>query len=256
MRAERVYKTEAIVLKRLDLGEADKIVTAYTPYLGKIRAVAKGVRRPTSKMGGHLEPFTHSRLLVAAGRNLDIITQAETIHSFRELREDLFRLSHACYLMELLDGFTEERLENRPLFELLLEVLGLLTTAKDLQLLMRYYEVKLLEHLGYRPQLRSCVSCGRALKPRVNVFSPALGGVLCVDCRLKDLSAPDLSLDGLKVLRFLQDNPYPGARRLRLGPAVQAEIQALLGGYLRYLLERDLKSTEFLRTLRRQGVTP
>ncbi|MBI5957021.1 MAG: DNA repair protein RecO C-terminal domain-containing protein [Chloroflexi bacterium] len=104
--------------------------------------------------------------------------------------------------------------------------------------------------------MRSCVSCGMALEPRVNVFSPALGGVLCVDCRHKDLSAPDLSLDGLKVLRFLQDNPYPGASRLRLGPDVQAEIQTLLGGYLRYLLERDLKSTEFLRTLRRQGVMP
>jgi len=130
----RLYRTEAIVLRRSNFGEADRLLTLYTPEWGKLRVIAKGVRKPTSRKSGHLELFTHSRLLVAKGRNLDIVTQAETLHSFRPLREDLLRTGWAYYAAELLDRFVEEGIEDRPLFNLFLATLGWLCEDVDLDL--------------------------------------------------------------------------------------------------------------------------
>jgi len=254
MLAERVYKTEGVVLKRSDVGEADKIVTLYTPYLGKIRAVAKGVRRPTSKLGGHVELFTLTQVLIARGRNLDIITQAETRRSFIELRDDLRRLSYAYYLAELVDRFTEEHIENTPLYQLLLAALGALGGGRDLDLELRAFELHLLRLVGYQPQLFHCVACGRPLEPVVNAFSAAVGGVLCPGCGLGEPLRREVSLDALKVLRFLQTNDFPAFARLRVSPTLNEELEALLGEYVRYLLERNLKSAEFLQTLRRQHI--
>jgi len=119
MARPRVYKTEAIVLKRINLGEADNIITLYTPNFGKIRAVAKGVRRPKSKLGGHLDLLTQSALLLAQGQNLDIITQAQSIESFLTLKSDIKRISCAFYIAELVDQFTVEHVENYPIYRLL-----------------------------------------------------------------------------------------------------------------------------------------
>jgi DNA repair protein RecO (recombination protein O) len=254
MRAERVYKTEGVVLKRSDVGEADKIVTLYTPYLGKIRAVAKGVRRPTSKLGGHVELFTQTQVLIARGRNLDIITQAETRCSFIEIRDDLRRLSYAYYLAELVDRFTEEHIENTPLYRLLLAALGALSGGRDLDLELRAFELHLLRLVGYQPQLFHCVACGRAMEPVLNAFSATAGGVFCPGCGLSEPLRREVSLDALKVLRFLQTNDFAAFARLRVSQALNEELEALLGEYIRYLLERNLKSVEFLQTLRRQAI--
>ena len=103
-------------MRRVDFGEADRLLTVYTPHLGKLRLLAKGIRRPVSKMAGHLELFTHSRVLIAKGRNLDLVTQSETIDAFLPLREDLLRTTYAHYVAELLDRLTPEHLEDYPLF--------------------------------------------------------------------------------------------------------------------------------------------
>src|SRR3990172_10493241 len=130
----RVYKTPAIVLRQRRLGDADKIITLYTASYGKLDAVAKGVRRVTSRLAGHVEPLSHGSYLLAHGRNLDIITQAQTIEPFQPLREDLDRLSRALYAAELLDRATEERAENFSLYRLLLDTLPRLTEADELDL--------------------------------------------------------------------------------------------------------------------------
>src|SRR3989304_6308774 len=119
MTRPRVYKTEAIVLKRISVGEADSIFTLYTPNLGKIKAVARGVRKPKSKLGGHLEPLTQSALVLAKGQNLDIITQSQTIESFLPLRNDLHRTSCGLYAAELMDSFCAEQVENPAIYKLL-----------------------------------------------------------------------------------------------------------------------------------------
>ena len=116
---ERVYRTEAVVLRHSDFAEADRLLTVYTPYLGKVRLLAKGIRKPRSRKAGHLELFTRTQLLVARGRNLDIITQAQTLEPYLALRQDLWRMSHAYYVGELVDCFGEEQAENHTLYRIL-----------------------------------------------------------------------------------------------------------------------------------------
>ena len=251
MTIPKVYKTEAIVLRRSDLGEADRILTLYTPYLGKLRAVAKGVRKTTSKLGGHVELLTHCSLMLARGQNLDIVTQGQAIESFSPLRRDLWRLSCALYLAELVDAFSAEGAENYQAFSLLLEALHSLCQQVKADVLLRYFELHLLHYLGYQPQLQQCLNCKASLNPTTNLFSASGGGMLCPDCAGTEPLARLLSVDALKVLRFLQGSGLAAASRLRLSAKLSGELEQITREYIRYLLERELKSTEFLDRLRR-----
>ncbi len=249
---QRVYRTEAIVLRRTDFGEADRLLTAFTPERGKLRLVAKGARKPSSRKSGHLELFSHGQYMVAVGRDLDIVTQAETLEPFLPLREDLLRTTYAYYVAELADAFTAERDENRPLFELLKDAFGWLCEASDLQLVARYYELHLLGLAGYQPQLFVCGGCKERLEPEVNYLSAADGGVFCRRCGYDRLGTTEISVNALKVLRFLQTREWETCRLLRLSPSSHAEVERLLNGYITYHLERKLKSVDFIHRLRRQ----
>ena len=121
MRNPRLYRARGFVLKRMDLGEADRILTLYTREHGKVRAVARGVRKTTSRSAGHLEPCILTELSLAVGKELDVISQAETRSAFREVREDLVLTTHAYYLAELTDSLTDDRLENREVFDALVD---------------------------------------------------------------------------------------------------------------------------------------
>jgi DNA repair protein RecO (recombination protein O) len=249
---ERIYRTEAIVLRRTDFGEADRLLTAFTPDRGKLRIIAKGARKPTSRKSGHVELFSHSQFLVAVGRELDIITQAETLEPFVPLREDLMRTTYAYYLAELADAFTAERDENRPLFELLKDALGWLCTAGDLPLLARYYELHLLGLAGYQPQLFVCGSCKEQLMPEANYLSAADGSVFCRKCGYDRVGTMELSVNALKVLRFLQTREWETCRLLRLSSASHIEVERAMNHYITYHLERRLKSVDLILHLRQQ----
>ena len=252
MSRERLYRTEAIILRRSDFGEADRLLTFFTPHRGKLRAVAKGARKPTSRKSGHLELFCHTRLLLARGRNLDIVTQAETVEPFLPLREDLLRTTYAYYAAELVDRFLGDEDENRPVFDLLLSVFGWLGQADDLALAARFFELRLLALVGYQPQFFQCVSCQTQIEPAINFFHPGEGGVLCPRCGEGRSEASPLSLNALKVLRFLQTRDYDTIRLLRVRPLLHTALEAIMLHYITYTLERDLKSVDFLRHLRRQ----
>ena len=247
MARPRTYKTQGVVLKHMPLGEADRLLTLLTPDRGKLRAVARGVRRTKSRKAGHLEPLTHVRVSVAEGRGLDIIAEVETIHSFRGIREDLKRVSQALYLAELVDSFSVEQSPNAEVFELLVNALGWLQKDESSTLLLRYFEVRLLASSGFGPELYRCVECRSVLGPGDHLFSFSKGGVLCPNCRVLPGEAMlPLSLGAMKVLRFLRREPYAKVAVLEV-PAVYAEeLERLLGAYIRYLLERDLRSTEFM----------
>ena len=249
---ERVYRTEAIVLRRTDFGEADRLLTVFTPERGKIKLIAKGARKPASRKSGHVELFSIGQYLVAVGRDLDLITQAETLEPFRPLREDLLRTTYAYYVAELADGFTAERDENRPVFDLLKAVLGWLCTAPDLQLVARYYELHLLGLVGFQPQLFVCSGCQESLAPEVNYLSVADGSVRCARCGRDQAGATELSVNALKVMRFLQTRDWDACRLLRLTGATHAEVEQATNRYLTYHLERRLRSLEFLQQLRRE----
>jgi DNA repair protein RecO (recombination protein O) len=253
-RTDRLYRVEAIVIRRRDWGEADRLLTLYTRERGKMQAVAKGARKPASRKAGHVELFTRTRLLVARSRSIDIITQAEMVEAYRRLRESLERSTLAHYFAELLDRFTGEAEPDRTLFDLLNSALAWLCQLDDLRLVARYYELRLLDLAGFRPELHRCPSCGKKLEPVDGFFCPAEGGVLCPTCGEARRDAFALSLTAFKVLRYGQTRDWDHFRRLRLTPSLHAKVEQALYRYLVFVLERNLKSVEFLRQLRREAL--
>ncbi len=250
MSKPRNYQTEAVIIKKTKLGEADRILTLYTPDLGKIQAVARGVRRPRSKLAGHLELLTHSLISLARGRNLDTITGSQTINSFLPLKSDLQLSSYALYTTELVSQFTAEHVENRPLFRLLFETMQQLCQTSDSELVLRYFELHLLNEVGYRPQLQQCVVCHQPLKPITNSFCSGAGGMLCPNCYQNQPLTHPLSVNALKVLRLLQCSDYNTASRIKMNLELSHELEAVMRAYLKYLLEREVKSAAWLDTLR------
>jgi DNA repair protein RecO (recombination protein O) len=257
------YQTEAIVIKKTKLGEADRILTFYTPDLGKVQAVAKGVRRPRSKLSGHLELLTHSSVLLTRGRNLDTIIGSQAIDCFLPLKSNLELCACALYATELVHQFGVDRQENRRLFRLLLELMQELGQSQPglsgpsqgahgaaADGLLRCFEVHLLDAVGYRPQLQWCVACRQALPATGLAFSVASGGAVCPECRPSQSYAFTLSSSSLDMLRSVQDGDWSSARRLVPDPRTRRETELLVRTYLRYLLERDIRSAAWLDVVR------
>jgi DNA repair protein RecO (recombination protein O) len=245
----RLYKTEGIVLKHTYVGEADAIITAYTPLMGKLRAVARGATRMKSRLGGHLEPLTYCSMMLAEGRSMDIVSGCETIDAFMPLRSDLWLMSCGLYAADLTDRLGEEGAENRRLFSLLLGTLHSLSAGVEPTVVLRYFEFRSLACSGYLPELWKCVVCNRGLEATTNHFSASAGGLLCPSCGPKDGLARAVSVDTIKVLRFFSRNDQEAIIRLRLRPSVVREIEDLMHGYVAYFLDREVKSAKWLRQL-------
>ena len=250
---ERSFRAEAVVLRHNDWGEADRLLVLFTLELGKVRAIAKGARKMRSRKAGHLEPFTWVNLLLARGRDLLIVTQAETIDPFTDLREDLLLTTYASYIVELLDKFTYEEGENPALYRLLVETLRRLSSADNPDLVVRYYEVRLLDLTGFRPQLFTCTNCGAKIQPEDQYFSAERGGVLCPRCGRGLEGAQPVSMKALKLLRHFQRSSYSVAARAPLVPALNREMENLMQHYLTYVLERGLNTLPFLRRIRKEA---
>jgi len=255
MSADRLFNTDAIILRRSDFGEADRLLTVFTPHRGKLRLVAKGVRKTKSKKAGHIELFTHAALQVATGRNLDILTQAETVQAYRALREDLDKISHAYYVAELVDKFTEEHDPHYPIFELLALTLARLADGSPNEqfLALRFMEIHILGLSGFQPQLFFCVDCAKQIQPEENFFHIAGGGVLCPDCGVHHPHAEPISVGALKVLRFLQTRPWEQIAGVQLKADTRRAVENLLLRYITFTLEKRLKSVDFLRKLRKSS---
>ncbi len=249
---ERTLRTEAVVLKHTDWGEADRILTLYTREKGKLRAIAKGVRKLTSRKAGHLEPFSKTELMMAAGRDFWIITQAECSNSYPKLKEDLVCMGYAAYAVELAEKFSVEGQENRNLYRLLTETLDRLEKQDDRIITIRYYEVHLLDHLGYKPQLITCVHCGNEIKPQDQYFSAEQGGVLCPNCHGQAQSVRPVSMDALRFMRHFQRSTFREALKAQMSPSTGKELEELLSYIITFLLERGLNSPQFIRSLQNQ----
>ncbi len=238
-------------MRHADWGEADRLLTLYTREAGKVRALAKGVRKVRSRKAGHLEPFTHVRLLLASGRDLLIVTQADTLDAHLPLRADLERTGYAAYVVELLDRFVYEEGEHPSLFRLLTQTLTRLDSEPDVWPAVRYYEMRLLDDLGFRPQLFNCANCEATILPQDQFFSPAQGGVLCPRCGAGLPGVRAVEVETLKYLRHFQRSSYPLARRAHPAPDTRQAVEELMQLYLTYLLERGLNSPQFIRRVKR-----
>ncbi len=247
----RSVRVDAVVLRHSDYGEADRLLTLYTRQRGKMRVLAKGARKIASRKAGHIEPFTHVKLQLATGRDMFLLTQADTVDAYLPLRDDLLLTGHAAYALELLDRFTyEDETENPTLFRLLTETLTRLASRADVWLVLRFYEMRLLDQLGFRPQLFECVNCGREIKPEDQFFSFSAGGVICPRCGQGLRHLHSISVEALKYLRHFQRSSYAEASRARPDLDVQRETESLMQGYFTYLLERELNTPGFLKKIK------
>ena len=250
----RQLRTQAIILSRRDFGESDRLLTLFTPDHGKIRAIAKGARNPKAKLTGHVELFARSDIMIHKGRNLDILSQAELIESYLGLREDLTRGAYANYVSELLDRFTaDEDVHQRDLFVLLHETLQRIADDDDPRLATRFYELRLLELVGFRPELMECVIEREPLLPKAHFFSNEEGGIVSQSAA-PQVSSPLVSIDfnTLKLLRHMRRNAtkFERVKSLKVTPEQHAHAERIILGYIAFLLESKLQSIDFIRRLR------
>lgn len=283
----RIYRSHAVVLSRRDYGEADRLLTLFTPSMGKQEWIAKGIRKTTSRKAGHLELFTHTTLLIAKARTWDIVTEAATVENFRHLRSNLEIIAQASYLAELVSCFSEQDDDNQPLWDLFLLALRVLDDQANLfdnpplapsisdpatpaigsasegdattrspelilyttALLIRWFELHLLATTGFQPQLFHCLGCNEAIVPGPNFLSLENGGIFCPRCAEGQSDVEAIDPDVLKILRHLQRSSWLDVQNLRVRPFILLAIETILHRYLLTVLERQLKSVQFLRKL-------
>jgi DNA repair protein RecO (recombination protein O) len=250
-RPERSFQTDVLILRRRDFGEADRVLTVLTPHHGRREVIAKGARKPNSTRTGQVELYTRVEMLINTGRDLDIAAQAVMRAPYLTLREDLQRGAYAAYVSELLIRFTGDE-DHQPsgLFGLLDATYQRLCAHPDPRLVARYYEMHLLGLVGFMPELSQCVVTRAPVAPQDQYFSYADGGVVSPEGARHSTALIGLSLDALKVLRFLQRSPFDAVERLALTEPQHRELERVQQGYITHLLERRLQSVDFLRRVR------
>jgi DNA repair protein RecO (recombination protein O) len=238
-----LYKEQGVVLRAHKLGEADKIVTVLTQGSGKVRAVAKGIRKTHSRFGARLEPFTHVSLMVYRGRGaLDTVSQAEIIAPFMAIRGDLGLFAAGETMLEATDKVAEEHERNVRLFMLLLTGLRALDERPaDPAAVAESFLLKLLSLSGFHPALGACAVCGR---PGATRFASGQGGAVC-----SDDADPDAGFASPEALAFLSTLGGTGlleAGQVEADTTTRRESRALLFGFAEYHLERRMKSLPIL----------
>ncbi len=228
-------RDHGVVIRTWKLGEADRIVSIFTREHGKVRAVAKGVRKSSSRFGSRLEPTAHLSLQLYSGRgDLDTVTQVETIDRFATLRNDLDQWTRACALLEAVDQSSPDREPNEALFEMLVRALGTLEQRPG-PLVVGAFFLKLLALEGFEPVTDMCVICGA--DDDLTGFSMTDGGVTCEACR----KGPVLSGDAHTVLRLILGGRV-GAALTVPASTVTAEVDLLATKLLEHHIDRRLRS--------------
>lgn len=247
---DRLYRTDAIVLQIRDLGEADRILVVFTASHGKVSIIAKGARKARSRLGPYLDYFSEVALHLTRGRDLDVVTSVTTIHQHPNLRTDIEAFGHAAHFAELVRDLTQERQENRRVYELLSASLSLLNDGVEPWHVARHFELGLLITLGYSPELFHCVNCLRDLEPVPNRFSTGMGGMLCADCAGMDPGAARLPVNAQKYLRTMSRSGLSSVIGLQPTGSERQDISQAMTSYLRHVGERDFNSLRVLGTMR------
>jgi len=241
------YREEAVVLRKLDYGEADRIYTLLTREHGKVGAIGRGVRKPSSKLGPALEVYSQVDIQLAHGRNLDVIAQVVRKHKPR-IDADLERTSRAALVAELAERMTEDRHPMEGLFELTCWALDELAVEEDPRRAAAFFLAAALDLMGYAPQLFDCARCAKPLVEGAHAFSAAAGGFLCANDA--DPAEPAVPPAAIKVLRVMFSRDVELYRRLKLSSAIMDDVDDVLADQLEYHLDKQLKSLRFLRRMR------
>ena len=254
MAEPRNIRVEAVVLSHREMGEADRLLVLYTREHGKLRAIAKGVRKINSRKAGHVEPFSRVTLMLARGRSLWIVTQAELIEAYLPIQHDLTKMAFASYVIELIDRFSYEEGVNLPLYRLLYRTLERIAAAEHIEMPVRYFDMRLLDIMGFRPELSQCVSCGKKILPEDQFFSPLNGGVQCPGCGKDAASNRFVPMPVLKYMRHFQRSNYKEAMRAPYVAEILAEMEKVIHYYYLFLLERRLNTPGFIHHIQDEAI--
>ena len=236
-------KTKGIIIKRISLGEADRILTILTEDRGKIRVVARGVRKPRAKLGGFLELFRYNEYLLAEGRNMDLVTGAYTIDNLMGIGQSLRSIATAYYIAETVDKLIEETQDVGRSFGIVYQALKAINDGGDLDAIKSWFEVNLLTSLGFRPELDHCVECRSPIDveaPKGSFqawFSFDLGGLLDEQHHGSDPGSLAVNADEVMELRSISR---------QLPQRVSAKVAQVGAGFMEQVIDRNLKSKEFL----------
>ncbi len=250
--SDRIRKVEAVVIAHRELGEADRIVRVYSRENGKLNTLAKGVRKIQSRKAAHLEPFTQSTLVLARGKTFWIITQADTVNAFPQIRDDLEKTADASYTLELIDKVSTEDQPEPGLYRLLSNTLDRINQTTDTFNAIRYFEFRFLDASGFRPELIHCVSCKKTIKPEDQFFSPIQGGILCPECGSLESKALPASVNTLRYMRHFQRSAYKDISGVVVPDDVRVEMERLLRNYMAVMLDWNLKTPGFIRQIKRK----
>lgn len=246
------YKYQAVVLSKIDIAETDRIYTAFTKEAGKIRMVAKGVRKPNAKLAGSLEPITHSEIFLARARGNGKITGAIGADNFLYLKENITALEKVFYALKIFDRLISEEEQDEKTFDLLLSFL----TAMDelvretsfenpsgqsfqskLDILTLGFIFKLFFLLGYGLEARKCVDCFGKITPGNNYFSAQKGGVLCASCAGQATGKVKITDAAVKFIRVFEENKMKNLIKIKAEKNNLDNLKIVLNEAVRWIAE-------------------
>ncbi|OQA04219.1 MAG: DNA repair protein RecO [bacterium ADurb.Bin400] len=239
-------KTLGIIIKRQNFAEADRILTIFTERFGKVKAIARGVRKIAAKMAGSLEPFMLVELQLYEGRNFFTVTGAQIVRDFPTVHTDLEKMAKAFYMGELIDKFETERQRSVGAFELLAGALDALDNSNK-ALVVRAFEVRLLKLGGFWPDLSECLHCKRVIGPDENYWDGNEGGLICPECQKVNYHGQPVTVNLVKLLRLIEREEYSTIIRLKVALELEREIEGVLSLYIKHILESDIRSERFMR---------
>jgi len=239
------YKTEAIIINRLNLGESDRILTLFTPTKGKIRAIAKGSRRTKSKFSGHTELFTLCNFIITTGKSLDIVTDSDLISNFLALNPDMESVKTAYFMAEVISKLLPDEQPNEEVYNLSLWCLKNLGTSET-NLIRLIFVAKMLKIFGIYPELSKCIKCEGKPDEEVVYFSKSAGGIVDKGCSLHFEDAIRTDKDVVKLWRYLADGDYRDLLKVRPDPQLSQTTSGLALEYLKCMTMIDYRSIRVL----------
>ncbi|MFW6022758.1 MAG: DNA repair protein RecO [Halanaerobiaceae bacterium] len=254
-----IFETETIVLKQFDLGESDKIITFYTKDYGKIRAVARGVRKSKSSISGVVLPFTYNYTTFYQGRSLDRINKIKNIFSFVKLREDLTKTAYASFMAELIEKVGLEGESNQALFSLLLSSFHQMINSndEDIKKIEISFKLRIIGIMGFKPELSNCIYCDKELiHTGRNIFDIEQGGLVCSECSNQiSQSAYRFVITGesIKIMMKILSSGLKPLERLKISKNSYNQLDELTNKFIMYHLDLNLKSLVFLNMIKKMG---
>lgn len=233
----KFYKTQAIVLKRKNFKESDRILTFYTLNYGKITAIAKGAQKTKSKMAGSLEPFYFIDLKMVEGKKYKIVSEARIIKTFKNIQKNFKKTTLAYFINEIIDKMTPEEEKNNQIFYLLLKTLEYINQTKKISLVLPYFILNFIEIIGFKPNLEECIRCGKAVEEKKDIyFSLKEGGVACQNCF--NLSDKKITINIIKFLKLSEKLEINFLDKIKTNKQTAQEIENFLINYLEFIGEK------------------